>query len=146
MSLIDSLPVVHLGDVGTIFRITVVEKTYNAATDCWDDTVVDISSASRMEILFLLPSGKTRGRPAAFTTDGTDGLIQYTTVDGDIDEAGGKAKPWTFSGWVLRPSGQHTTLSHQFRVEAGIPRPAVITAPTSAPANTGTGTVSITIA
>ena len=128
MSLVDSLPIVHQNDVGTLFRITVTEKVWNAATECWD-TAVDISDATSTEILFLLPSGKVKVRPAAFSSDGTDGKIEYTTTAGDIDEAGGARRPWSFSGWIGRPAAEHTTLSHQFRVDAGIPRPTVLVTP-----------------
>lgn len=126
MSLVDSLPIVHLGDVGTIFRVTVTEKVWNASTLCWDDSVVDISSATSMEVLFLMPSGTTRIRPAVFTTDGTDGKLQYTSAEGDISEAGGRTKPWFYSAWVERPGKKHTTTEHPFRVEVGIPRPAIL--------------------
>ena len=131
MSLVSSLPIVHLGDVGTIFRVTVTEKVWDAATLCWLDQVVDISSATSLEILFLLPSGKTRIRPAAFTTDGTDGKVQYTAADGDISEAGGSGNPWHYSAWVERPGKKHTTTEHPFRVEVGIPRPTILIEPTS---------------
>lgn len=126
MSLVDSLPIVHLGDVGTIFRVTVTEKVWNASTLCWDDSVVDISSATSMEILFLMPSGKTRIRPAVFTTDGTDGGVQYTSAEGDISEAGGRTSPWHYSAWIERPGKKHTTTEHPFRVEVGIPRPEIL--------------------
>jgi len=146
MSLINSTPVVHVGDVGTIFRITVTEKVWDEATSCWLDTPVDISLATTIEILFKRPSGPTRIRPASFTTDGSDGKIEYVTQVDDIDEAGGRAAPWYFAGHVQRPGKKHTTTSMPFIVEAGIPRPPIDLYPLPATATTAAPEVLILVA
>lgn len=68
----------HVGDTNFIFVVTVTE-------DC---VAIDISAATSKVITLLKPSGESLEKTAAFTSDGTDGKIQYATVAGDIDEVG----------------------------------------------------------
>lgn len=68
----------RVGDVGTVLRITVTEG----------GAPVDISSATTKQIKLRDPSGNVSTKTASFYSDGSDGIIQYTTVDGDLDEAG----------------------------------------------------------
>lgn len=70
---------IRLGDVGTQFIVTV--KSANGS-------IVDISGFTTYEIFFKKPNGESETKTAALYTDGTDGKITYTTVDGDIDVAG----------------------------------------------------------
>lgn len=49
----------------------------------------DISSATVKQINFKKGGGSILGpKTATFTTDGTDGLMYYDTVSGDLDEPG----------------------------------------------------------
>lgn len=73
----------HVGDEGTIIRL----KLYDG------DDVVDISPASgqTMQLKFKKPSGTVVAKDAVFTTDGTDGQLQYVTEADSaniLDEAG----------------------------------------------------------
>lgn len=70
---------IHKSDIGTIFLITVKDGT----------TAVDISGAATKQILFRKPDNSTLvTQTASFTTDGTDGKMQYTSVSGDLDTGG----------------------------------------------------------
>jgi len=69
---------VHVNDIGTQFRLTVKDGT----------DVVDVSAASTLYIYFYKPDGTILTKTATLVNDGTDGLIQYTTVDGDINVVG----------------------------------------------------------
>jgi hypothetical protein len=69
---------IHVNDIGTTFKCLIKD----------DDDIRDVSTASTKELIFLKPSGETLTKTASFTTDGTDGYIQYTSVDGDLDESG----------------------------------------------------------
>jgi hypothetical protein len=71
------------GDFGFIIRVLFLDQ---------DGSVLDLSAATTKSVTLIAPSGAAKGRTAAFTTDGTDGLLQYETVATDIDEAGG----WRF--------------------------------------------------
>ena len=75
MSLVTDITV---GDIGTIIRLTVKEN----------GTAVDVSSATTNQLVFKKPNGTTVSKTATFQTDGTDGVVQYTTQSGDIDVAG----------------------------------------------------------
>tara|TARA_B110000495_G_C22882824_1_gene514861 strand:- start:465 stop:794 length:330 start_codon:yes stop_codon:yes gene_type:complete len=73
---------VHLNDIGTVFLVTV--------NDCVAGTsaALDVSTASTLELVFKSPSGSASTKTASLNTDGTDGKIYYTTVDGDINQIG----------------------------------------------------------
>ncbi len=81
-----------LGNVGTIYRATIKDQ---------DNVVVNVSGASTKEIIFKKPGGTLITRAAAFTTNGTDGKIEYKTVTGDIDEAG----TWEWEPHVIVSAG-----------------------------------------
>ena len=70
---------IHQNDIGTTIKIQI--------SDC-SDNALDISSADTIQIVFKKPSGTSVTKTATFTTDGSDGLIQYIIVDGDLDEIG----------------------------------------------------------
>jgi hypothetical protein len=88
---------IHLDDIGTIFRIL--------ATDC--GTVVDISSATSLQICFTAPSSPFT-KVATTTGVGTDGLFEYKAVVGDIFEIGA----WQWQGVIVFPNGDvfHTNV------------------------------------
>lgn len=79
----------RLNDIGTILTVTITDE---------DGAVVDISGAEAGDIsmIFLKPDATNLTKTATFTTDGTDGKIKYTTVDGDLDVAG----LWHIQGFV----------------------------------------------
>ena len=89
----------HVNDIGTIFRVTVYDTTSSGGT-----SVADISTAST--------NGTTFTRAAVFTTDGSDGDIQYISVDGDLDGAG----TWNLQAYVVTPAGTWNTDVGSFRV------------------------------
>lgn len=69
---------IHVGDKNVDFVVTIME-------DC---TAIDVSTATTLTIYLKKPSGETLTKTATFVTDGTDGLIHYQSVDGDLDESG----------------------------------------------------------
>lgn len=84
---------IHLDDVGTIFRVTIV--------DC-DDVFIDISTASVKQLVFKKPDGTSVTQTAVFFTDGTDGILDYVTVSGDLDLVG---EGWKIQGKVTLATG-----------------------------------------
>lgn len=82
---------IHVGDIGTVLRRTVQDN----------GDVVDISGATTKQILLKGPSGALKTKTASFTTDGTDGQLQWTTILNDLDEAG----QWGLQVKVVLPSG-----------------------------------------
>ena len=94
---------IHNADIGTIFRLTIVD-TAGAA--------INVSMATVKYIYFQKPDGTKKKKTAAFYTDGSDGKIQYTTVSGDIDQAG----LWQVQGYVETSSGKFFTVKTNFSV------------------------------
>jgi len=88
--------VLHYGDVGAVIELT--------ATDC-NGVVEDISAATTLEIYFQKPDGTTVTKTAVFTTDGTDGKFQYTTIAGDLDMVG----TWHYQGHIVTPTTSLST-------------------------------------
>ena len=98
---------IHGSDIGTIFVATIKDS---------DDAVIDISGAVVKEFFFLQPTDTVLTKATAFTTDGTDGKIQYTTVAGDIDEAG----RWKWQAHVSDATTDHKTNIKEFDVYGNI--------------------------
>lgn len=93
---------VHLLDIGTIFEITL-----------YDDTViVDLSGATVKSILLTDANGAVVVHAADFKTDGTDGIIQYTTIADDLSSAGN----WKIQGRVTLPTGTWSSDISTFKV------------------------------
>ena len=97
----------HVNDIGTIFRVTVYDMTSTGGT-----TVADISTATTKQFTFKRPDGTTFTKTAVFTTDGTDGDIQYLSVDGDLNVSG----TWHLQAYVVTPAGNWKTDVGHFRV------------------------------
>lgn len=79
--------VVHVDDMGT-WIATIKDQ---------DGEIVDVSGASVKKLTFKKPDGTTSIETADFTTDGTDGKIQYTMLAGEVSVAG----QWTWQGYVV---------------------------------------------
>lgn len=99
---------IRVGDIGTVFILTVKDQ---------DDAVVDISGASTKQIIFREPDDTAVVKTAAFTTDGTDGKMQYTTVADDLDQVG----EWQHQGKVVIGSGTWKTDIEKFKVYSNLP-------------------------
>ena len=88
MACIDEL---FLGDTGTSIEF-LVKECNNDDPDNPVEEVVDVQTATAMEITFLKPDATplvvdmTDG--VEFLTDGTDGVIRYLTISTDLDTAG----------------------------------------------------------
>lgn len=97
---------IRVGDEGTVFELTIYG----------DDGVEDISLATVKNIIFRPPSGTPIVKPGAFTTDGTDGKLQYTAEAGFLTEEGilraqaqielvaGKWKSTIYKRWEVFPN------------------------------------------
>jgi len=94
---------IHLGDIGTAFRLTIV--------DC-DGQAIDVSGASVKSIVFLKPDKTTVTRPAVLFTDGVDGVIEYISVADDLDQL----KTWKIQSVVTLPTGTWSSNIEKFKV------------------------------
>lgn len=94
---------VHNGDIGTIFRLTITDTS---------GTAIDVSTAATKYIYFQDPTSAKVQKTAVFTTNGSDGKIQYTSVSGDIDMVG----TWQVQGYVETSLGKFWTEKDSFKV------------------------------
>lgn len=98
---------IRKGDIGTVFKATIKDGT----------SVVDVSSATTLQLFFLKPDGDIVTRTATLTGGGTDGVIQYKTVSGDLDQVGS----WVVQGnVVLDASNSFKSSKHTFIVHDNI--------------------------
>ena len=101
----------HVNDIGLVFRVTVYDTTSTGGT-----TVADISGASVKKFIFRKPDGTTFERVAVFTNTGTDGQIQYATVDGDLSGPG----TWHLQALVTTSDGTFNTSVGYFKVNENL--------------------------
>jgi hypothetical protein len=98
----------HVGDIGAVIRRNLKNV---------DGTVLDISSATTKEIVLLSPSGDKATKTAAFTTNGTDGKLQYTTtITTDLHEPG----VWRAEAHVILSSGEFRSDAPPFVVSGNL--------------------------
>lgn len=95
----------HIGDIGTAIIVTLMDG----------DVILPIQSASVMEII-LEKSDSTQTKvikTAVFVTDGSDGKMQYITVDKtDLDVCGN----WKIQGFVTLPTGSWSSYVDSFKI------------------------------
>mgnify|MGYP006081573935 CR=1 FL=1 len=97
---------IHVNDIGTEFRILILDK----------DAVVDLSFASELTIIFRKPNGSILSVTADLYTDGSDGIITYTSVDGDIDQSG----IYKIQSYVAIGSSSYSSSIGSFKVHCNI--------------------------
>lgn len=72
----------RVGDVGSVIEVLVTELNDTTGVV----SAVDLSGVGTKELKFKKPSGALLTVTAAFTTNGTDGLIRHTWTAGQLDE------------------------------------------------------------
>lgn len=92
---------IHVLDIGTEFRIPITD----------DGEVVDISTATGLTIIFKKPDGTLLSVTADLYTDGTDGIMYYRAVDGDLDQAG----IWKIQAFVEISGGSYYSSIGSFK-------------------------------
>ncbi len=105
---------VHVGDIGTAFRLQVQDTDEDGKI-----TIPDLTTQTAITIRFTRPSGLSFDKVGALVGPGTDGLIEYVSIGGDLDKAG----RWTRQGHVVLASGQWWTSKIEFQVEDNLPAP-----------------------
>jgi hypothetical protein len=92
------------GDYGGIIRVTVKE----------DGAVKDISTATTKQFRLIRPTDKVESIvTATFTSDGTDGKLQYTVASGLLSKKGA----WRIQVLLTYASGYIQSAIGQFPVE-----------------------------
>ena len=93
----------HLNDIGTIFEI--------AITDC-DGAPIDITSAQTLKIMFEKPDCTVVTKTATMYGPGTDGIVRYTIISGDLNQVG----DWRVQAEVAFTVNKYTSTSTGFTV------------------------------
>lgn len=96
---------IHVGDVGTVFVVTIQD----------DGVPVDLStgtSASNI-MIFRKPDGEVLRVSTNFYSDGSDGKIKYTVSSSSVIDQYGT---WKISANVNTDSGQWTATASDFTV------------------------------
>ena len=83
---------ININDIGTDLQVTITET----------DAAVDISTATTLQVILKKPSGPEVTKTASLLNTGTDGILHYTTVSGDIDEKG----EWSYRAKVTFSASQ----------------------------------------
>jgi hypothetical protein len=94
---------IHVGDIGLTFRVTIKDQ---------DSNVVNLSETLTKQIILNKPNGEILTKNATFYTDGTDGIIEYVTVEGDLDTQG----IWKIQGYVVFETSEFRTNKESFWV------------------------------
>lgn len=69
---------IHENDIGTVFEITLKD----------DGVIVDISGTATKAIILRQPDGTATSYSAEFKTDGTDGILTYTSTSAILTPPG----------------------------------------------------------
>jgi hypothetical protein len=93
---------IHRNDIGTNFLITIQDGC----------SIFDISNATVKNFIFKKPDGTILTVAASFYTNGVDGVLNYVTVSGDIDQAG----TWEVQSFVEIPPNQWFSEVTRFKV------------------------------
>ena len=94
---------IRKNDIGTIFYGTILDQ---------DSSVVDLSAATTKQIKLLRPDGTSVEEDASFQTDGTDGILEYTTVSGNLSICG----VWKIQWYVVLSGSTWRTDMKTFNV------------------------------
>ena len=97
---------IHVNDVGTRFLATIKDN----------GAVVDISSASQIQMIFRRPSDEVFYRVGSLLNGGTGGQVYYDTVVGDLVNAG----MHKLQAKVYLPSGTYYTDIYSFQVHCNL--------------------------
>lgn len=95
---------IHVGDVGTDIVLTVLDQ---------DGAVVNLGTATTLEIIFDKPDGVNLTKTASLVTNGSDGKIHYVFIAGDLDQKG----EWRYQARVVLSTGTWRTDVARFWVE-----------------------------
>lgn len=92
----------RIRDIGSVIRVSVKENgaPFNAST------------ATTKTLKLRRPDGTVTTKTMTFETSGVDGVLVYTTLLNDLDQAG----PWTGQVYLELPTGKWHTEPFNFSV------------------------------
>lgn len=93
---------IHIGDVGTLYIATIKDGS----------SIVDISSATDLKLVFKRPDGSVQEKTGSLFTDGTDGKVYYRAQSGFHDQVG----DWEVQGQATIGEWSGRSDVHEFTV------------------------------
>jgi hypothetical protein len=101
------IPAMHVGETTTI-QLTATNP---------DGSIFPIQNATLLTMILSAPNGVTQlNVVASFSTDGSDGNFQYTTLTTDLSMPG----TWVVQGFVTGTSFYHPTSEYEFPVYSNL--------------------------
>ena len=97
---------IHVGDIGTRLIITIKD----------DGVVVDISSASLLQVILKKPDGQSYTKSGLLYTNGSDGKIYYTSISGDFNIPGN----YKLQVKIVLSTGTYYTSISDFKVHCNL--------------------------
>jgi len=86
---------IHVNDIGTTLECTIKDN----------GVIVDLSSATSLRVILKSPDNRKLNKQAVITNPpGTDGKMEYVTIDGDLESDG----DWELQGIVEIGGRWHT--------------------------------------
>ena len=77
-----------------------------------DGSAADISTYTTKQFVMTDPAGAATIKTAAFDSDGSDGILKYTLIDGDIDLSGN----WQVQARIIKAGVEITSEPLKFFV------------------------------
>ena len=93
---------IQVDDFGWVGKLTLKQ----------DGSAVDISSYTTKKFILRNPVGATVEKTAIFDSDGTDGVLKYTILTGEIAVAGN----WKVEARIAKTGAEITSNPHAFSV------------------------------
>lgn len=97
----------HVGDIGTQFILEIRDEL---------DAIVDLSTASSLQMVFKNQTDAKVTKTATLYTDGKDGKIKYVTINGDLNRPG----QWQIQAQVVIADATWSSDIGSFRVAANL--------------------------
>ena len=97
----------HINDVGSIIKLRVLDSIGQP---------IDLSVSTSPEIWFKKPNGAYVKEAASFTTDGSDGYVQYTFDADDLTVPG----LWQAQAIINMPGGVLHSSYYKFMIEKNL--------------------------
>ena len=98
---------IHVDDVGTVFEVTLKQDL---------STVLPLDTATTIQAWLRDPDLVTTVKDVTLVTDGSDGLVRYTSAAGDLHTAG----IWSLQFYVVFPSGTWHSDIWKFNVHGNL--------------------------
>lgn len=97
----------RLNDIGNEIKVRINKD------DC-SGNVENVSSATVITFYIIKPNGTVLTKTGVLDTDGTDGIVKYTTIAGDLDQVGA----YRVEVYIEFSAGKFTTTPSSFTVKS----------------------------